>query len=119
VPHQQRARPQRLAPVKADAKLIAAADAKNQDQLSCGYGHTACGRAADHWIKAKGYAGHCSAENIAMGQRSPREVFAAWMNSAGHRANILGKDYRDLGVSEVTSSRGPLWVMQLGGCQKA
>ncbi|MNC67305.1 Cysteine-rich secretory protein family protein [compost metagenome] len=40
------------------------------------------------------YAG----ENIAMGQRTPQEVMTAWMNSAGHRANILSANFNYIGV---------------------
>ncbi len=105
-----------LTPIKANSTLMASAAAKNQDMLTCGYGHTACGRAGNYWIKNKGYTGKCSGENIAMGQRSPREVFTAWMNSPGHRANILEPKFRDIGVSQISGPRGPLWVMQLGGC---
>lgn len=100
----------------ANDRLMAAATAKDQDMLNCGYGHTACGHDASYWVTNKGYTGHCSGENIAEGQKSPREVFAAWMSSPGHRANILNKNYRDLGVAEVGGSKGPLWVMELGGC---
>src|SRR5262249_34351266 len=105
-----------LGAMARNSALLAAAAAKDADMLNCGYGHEACGRAFDYQIKASGYAGHCWGENIAYGQRSPRDVFVAWMNSPGHRANILGHDYRDLGVAEVAGSQGPLWVMELGGC---
>ncbi|WP_128102489.1 CAP domain-containing protein [Paenibacillus sp. DCT19] len=40
------------------------------------------------------YAG----ENIAQGQKTPQEVVTAWMNSEGHRANILNKNYTQIGV---------------------
>ncbi|MEK4660249.1 CAP domain-containing protein [Priestia sp. FSL H7-0729] len=40
------------------------------------------------------YAG----ENIAKGQKTPQEVVTAWMNSAGHRANILSKNFTHIGV---------------------
>jgi uncharacterized protein YkwD len=40
-------------------------------------------------------------ENIAMGQPTPSEMHAAWMNSAPHRANILG-DFTDIGIAFVT-----------------
>lgn len=82
----------------------------------CGYGHTACGFAFEKEIKASGYTGQCYGENIAMGQKSPRDVFVAWMNSPGHRANILNGQYTGIGVAEVAGSQGPLWVMELGGC---
>lgn len=41
------------------------------------------------------YAG----ENIAKGQRTPQEVMTAWMNSAGHRQNILNSHYTKIGVA--------------------
>jgi len=112
----RKARRAGLGAVSANGALMAAAVAKDADMQKCGYGHTACGRDFSYWITSKGYGGHCYGENIAMGQQSPREVFVAWMNSAGHRANILNKDFRDIGVAEVWSSSGPLWVMELGGC---
>jgi uncharacterized YkwD family protein len=37
-------------------------------------------------------------ENIAKGQKTPQEVMSAWMNSSGHRANILKPDYDCIGV---------------------
>lgn len=50
------------------------------------------------------YAG----ENIAVGQRTPEEVVNAWMNSPGHRANILNTDYTEIGVGY--SSNGHYWT---------
>jgi uncharacterized protein YkwD len=105
-----------LKPVADNPVLLAAAAAKDQDMLRCGYGHTACGKTFDYEVKAKGYKGQCYGENIAMGQRTPHDVFVAWMNSPGHRANILNQQYRDFGVAELGSSEGPLWTMELGGC---
>lgn len=105
-----------LSRVGADAALMAAAAAKIGDMATCGYSHTACGRTANYWTGQKGYAGRCTAENIAYGQQSPRAVFEAWMKSPGHRANILGPNYRHIGVATGTSSSGRLWVMELGGC---
>ena len=51
-------------------------------------------------------------ENIAAGQRSPAEVQTAWMNSPGHRANILGRDYTHLGVG-VFDDGGTLYWTQV------
>lgn len=53
---------------------------------------------------AYSYAG----ENIAVGQRSPEEVVNAWMNSSGHRANILNSNYTHIGVGY--SSNGNYWT---------
>ncbi|MCO5167771.1 MAG: CAP domain-containing protein [Planctomycetes bacterium] len=48
-------------------------------------------------------------ENIAMGQPTPQAVVTAWMNSPGHRANILDPAYTHLGVG-VVRSPGPYWA---------
>lgn len=54
-------------------------------------------------------------ENIAMGQQSPDEVMTAWMNSAGHRANILNCSYHSLGVGVFRGSGGgPWWTQDFG-----
>ena len=45
-------------------------------------------------------------ENIAMGQRTPEEVMNAWMNSPGHRSNILSPSYTEIGVGYAKSSQG-------------
>lgn len=56
-------------------------------------------------------------ENIAMGQRTPQEVVACWMNSPGHRANILCSDFSEIGVGYVPASAqgsGGYWVQDFG-----
>lgn len=52
-------------------------------------------------------------ENIAWGQRSPEEVMEGWMNSPGHRANILNKSYTKIGVGYYQNSRGVRYWTQL------
>lgn len=50
-------------------------------------------------------------ENIAWGQKTPEQVMDVWMNSEGHRANILNKNFTSIGVGyETTSSGTPYWV---------
>lgn len=52
-------------------------------------------------------------ENIAAGQRSPEEVMESWMNSSGHRANILNTSYNKLGVGYYQGgSYGVYWVQE-------
>jgi uncharacterized protein YkwD len=52
------------------------------------------------------------AENIAMGQRTTAEAVNAWMNSPGHRANMLGS-YRRLGVAAYETYDGTIyWCVQ-------
>ena len=57
-------------------------------------------------IKAAGINYGSAGENIATGQKTPEEVVDAWMNSEGHRANILNASYKKLGVGYVTANRG-------------
>ena len=56
------------------------------------------------------------AENIAWGQNDPEEVLDSWMNSKGHRANILNKRYTHIGVGTARRADGRLyWCVQFGG----
>lgn len=52
-------------------------------------------------------------ENIAMGQSSAQEVMDAWMNSEGHRANILKEDFKYLGVGITKDSNGTYYWTQM------
>ncbi len=52
------------------------------------------------------------AENIAMGQRSTQEVLRTWMNSSGHRANILNGGHRRIGVSAYQTPEGTIYWCQ-------
>lgn len=58
------------------------------------------------------------AENIAYGYGSGSSVVAAWMKSPGHKKNILGSSYRQIGVGAVQDSRGVWWVSQVFGRAK-
>jgi uncharacterized protein YkwD len=53
------------------------------------------------------------AENIAMGQRNSAEVVGDWMNSSGHRANILNRSHRAIGVAAYRTESGTIfWCQQ-------
>ena len=54
-----------------------------------------------------------AAENIAYGQRTAQEVVNAWMNSPGHRANILSRSYTHTGVGVAKKSNGTLYWTQM------
>ena len=55
-------------------------------------------------------------ENIAQGQATPQQVMNSWMNSSGHRANILNPNFKKLGVGIYKDSNGRLsWVQQFIG----
>jgi uncharacterized protein YkwD len=68
------------------------------------------------WMAKGGGMTHSNdrvAENIAAGQRSGQEVLKTWMNSPGHRANILGQGYTRLGVAAYVSASGTIfWTQQ-------
>ena len=53
------------------------------------------------------------AENIATGQKSAAEVMKAWMNSPGHRANILSRTVTEIGVGAAKAANGTLYFIQL------
>ncbi len=64
-------------------------------------------------IKAFGLSYRTAGENIAMGYVTPSSVVAGWMNSAGHRANILNGSYTKIGVGYVADGR--YWTQQFIG----
>ena len=56
-----------------------------------------------------------AAENIAAGQSSPAEAMSSWMNSDGHRSNILGPSFESVGIGCVTVNGTTFWVQIFGG----
>ena len=59
-------------------------------------------------IRSFGLSYRSAGENIAYGQRTPQAVVNAWMNSSGHRANILSSSYTQIGVGYVAN--GHYWT---------
>ena len=55
------------------------------------------------------------AENIAFGQDDPAEVVRAWMDSPGHRRNILDPDYSHMGLGMYKRGETEYWVQDFGG----
>lgn len=64
-------------------------------------------------IKNFGISYKSAGENIAKGQSSPEAVVNAWMNSSGHRANILNRSFTHIGVGYV--SGGHYWTQMFIG----
>lgn len=64
-------------------------------------------------IKSFGISYRAAGENIARGQRTPAAVVAGWMNSAGHRANILSAAFTEIGVGYVAD--GNYWTQMFIG----
>ncbi|MGI5237380.1 CAP domain-containing protein [Dactylosporangium sp. CA-139066] len=70
-------------------------------------------------ISDEGYRWSGAAENIAAGQPTPEAVMQAWMNSPGHKANILNCSYVDLGIGLAYQVKGngqktPYWTQDFG-----
>ena len=68
-------------------------------------------------ITATEYRGNAWGENIAAGQRTPKEVVRAWMESPGHCKNILNSLFTEIGISFVFDQKSPYktyWVQAFG-----
>lgn len=61
-----------------------------------------------------GYRWSAYGENIARGQQTPQSVMESWMNSPGHRANILNCSFKNIGVGIHKGSGGPWWTQDFG-----
>jgi uncharacterized protein YkwD len=107
-----------LPPLAADPLLTAAAQAHSADMVARAfYSHTAPDGSRP-WDRAAaaGSTRRSIGENIACGQRSPAEVVEGWMNSPGHRANILKPGFTHLGVGFAGGGRaGTYWTQLFGG----
>jgi uncharacterized YkwD family protein len=104
-----------LQPLKADPQLSGVALKKSQDMQQNGYfSHTSptYGSPFD-MMRDFGVSYKTAGENIAQGQRTPQEVVNAWMNSPGHRQNILNPNYTHIGVGYVES--GNHWTQMFIG----
>ena len=66
-------------------------------------------------VRRAGYNWTMVAENIAAGYTTPEAVVRGWMNSSGHRRNILNCRYRHIGVGYAVSDSGtPYWTQVFG-----
>ncbi|MER7006490.1 CAP domain-containing protein [Dactylosporangium sp. NPDC000555] len=103
-------------PLADNAKLRAAAYKHSADMATRNYfSHdTPEGVSFATRITNEGYRWSNAAENIAKGQRTPEDVMNAWMNSPGHRANILNCKLKDLGVGLAYQGKSPIWTQDFG-----
>ena len=106
---------QGLEPLTLDTELSKVARIKSEDMQKNNYfSHTSptYGSPFD-MMKQFGISYRAAAENIAMGQRTPEEVVNAWMNSDGHRKNILSSNYTHIGIGYVEN--GNYWTQMFIG----
>ena len=111
-----------ITPLAYSGSLTAAARAHNEDMISNDFfSHTGSdGSSPAQRACANGFLpypwGACYVgENIAAGYLTPTDVMTAWMNSTGHRDNILNPAYREIGVGHnIGGAYGSYWTMELG-----
>ncbi|MFE2933812.1 CAP domain-containing protein [Streptomyces sp. NPDC059278] len=102
-------------PLTASSSLASLAQDFSEDMAARGFFDHTDPDGRSPWDRAskagvQGLAG----ENIARGQANAQAVMDAWMNSDGHRANILNCDYKTLGVGVHHGPSGPWWTQDFG-----
>lgn len=102
-------------PLTADAELAELAEAFSKDMAARDFFDHVDPDGNDPWDRAEaaGVTG-LGGENIARGQADAAAVMDAWMNSPGHRANILNCNFRTLGVGVFEGDGGPWWTQDFG-----
>lgn len=104
-----------LSELSFNTELSNVATLKSQDMINKNYfDHTSptYGSPFD-MMKQFNISYRTAGENIAKGQRTPAEVVNSWMNSPGHRANILNANFTDIGIGVAKSSNGTLYWTQM------
>ena len=104
-----------LSALKANWELSRVARYKSQDMADNRYfSHTSPTYGTPfEMIRAFGLSYRTAGENIAYGQATPQAVVTAWMNSSGHRANILSSSYTQIGVGYA--AKGRYWTQMFLG----
>ena len=106
---------QGLAPLTLDTELSKVARTKSQDMKNKNYfdhNSPTYGSPFD-MMKSFGISYTSAGENIAMGQTTPEQVVQAWMDSQGHRENIMNSSFTQIGVGYVAS--GNYWTQMFIG----
>lgn len=103
------------APVTADPKLTQLAQDFSDDMALRSFFDHLDPDGDTPWERAE-QAGivNLGGENIARGQADAQAVMDSWMNSSGHRANILNCGYKTLGVGANFGESGPWWTQDFG-----
>lgn len=92
-----------LPPLAEDARLTKSAEDRMRDMEDLGYwGHVAPdGRSPFHWLRVNGYSHSYAAENLAAGFETVQVLLEGWMESPGHRDNIVSPLYNECGVAII------------------
>ena len=109
---------QNLKPLTLSSKLTDLATMKSKDMADKGYfDHTSPTYGTPfQMLQSHGVHYSAAGENIAAGQKTPEEVMNAWMNSSGHRANILNANFDTIGIGYYQGgSYGVYWTQLFTG----
>lgn len=103
-------------PLRVDAKVTKAAQFHADDMAARDYYEhdSPEGESAGDRLDAAGYAWSGWGENIHKGPTDPETAMRDWMESPGHRDNILNCDFEHLGVGVNLAANGPFWVQVFG-----
>ncbi|MEV5366449.1 CAP domain-containing protein [Streptomyces cellulosae] len=102
-------------PVTADSALTALATAFSDDMAGRGFFDHTDPDGDTPWDRAQAAGiANLGGENIARGQADAESVMQAWMDSPGHKANILNCDFKTLGVGVHLGPGGPWWTQNFG-----
>ncbi|MET9891391.1 CAP domain-containing protein [Streptomyces sp. NPDC006465] len=102
-------------PVAANSALSGLAQTFSEDMASRDFFDHTDPSGLSPWDRAaKAGITSLGGENIARGQADAAAVMEAWMNSPGHKANILNCDFKTLGVGAHFGSGGPWWTQDFG-----
>ncbi len=107
-----------------DIRLAASAQGHSEDMTANNFmAHTGSdGTNPGQRMTAAGYPWSGWSENVAAGQPTPEAVVNAWMNSDGHRANILRESSEHVGIGydyESGTNYGHYWTMNFGSSESA
>lgn len=92
-----------LPPLREDRRLDAAANDRMTDMEDIGYWahESPDGRSPFVWLPVHGYEIHFAGENLACGFETTEMLVEGWMESPGHRANILSPNFEDCGIAII------------------
>jgi uncharacterized protein YkwD len=110
-----------LRPLRLNPRLSRAAEDRVDDMLAKRYfAHVSPdGVQPFTWVRQRGYRYRVIGENLALGYPSAQRIVGGWMRSPGHRENILGRSFNEVGIAVANQSprrgyRGPLVVAMYG-----
>lgn len=107
---------QALPPLKANANLMKAARGHSANMARTQVlSHDLDCKGPGERLKDVGYSHAGWGENCAAGQRTPSEAMHSWLKSEAHKGNLLGKDYREIGVAVAKAADGTMYWTQIFG----